>query len=373
MAFRDITAAEWTAQIRVGWIIGNTFDAYGNATGSNWADGGTYADMSVTEMETKWGNPITLRENFDAVKNAGFNAVRIPVTWGKACDEDDNIRADWMARVKEVVDFAVANDLYIILNSHHDDHVFFHFYDKDMERTSRKFVRIWEQIAETFKDYDEKLIFEPLNEPGDVNSELMWQGGTPEIRENINVLNQLFVDTVRKSGGNNARRVLMIACQAAHIYAYDLSIIADLRIPKDTVPDKIIVTVHEYCPHSFANAAGADTATTWSEDNPDDTQPIYQNIDTAYDLFVSKGMPLILGEMGAINKDNLEARARYAEFYVRYAKSKGMPCFWWDNGGLEPSREMADGNWNSPFGLLNRETSEFVFLEIVEGLMRGTA
>ena len=202
---REMTAAELISDIRIGWSLGNTLDAHDGPGGFSWLGGGVYANTSVSDLETGWSRPQATLELITSVKNTGFNAVRIPVTWFKVADNNYIIREDWMARVIEVVDYAVANDMFIIINTHHDDSIF-KLTDDDMEESKKALTIIWEQIAETFKDYNEKLFFEGLNEPRTIGSPDEWRGGTPEERNNLNILNQVFVDTVRTSGGNNGCR-----------------------------------------------------------------------------------------------------------------------------------------------------------------------
>jgi len=356
--FNDIAAVELVASIRVGWSLGNTFDAHS----LDWLGD----RPSVSAMETGWQPSITSKENIDTLKAVGFNAIRIPVTWIKAIDENYIIRHDWMARIKEVVDYAVENDMIIILNSHHCEY-FFSMKDTDLERTKEYFTKIWEQIANTFKDYNEKLIFEGLNEPRTVGSSAEWSGGTPEEHNNVNIINQIFVGTVRKSGGHNNKRILMIPSYAAS--ATETAQRA-LVIPVDSVNDKIIVSIHSYAPWEFALRTGHDRPVEWNADDPNDIHPITQPIDLAYEIFVNRGIPVIIGEMGAINRDNLESRVAWAEFYVSYAKSKRIPCFWWDPN-ISYVTKLQDWGWEETFGIFNRSENEFDHLEIVEALMKG--
>jgi len=365
--FKIISATELVADIRIGWSLGNTLDAHGNPEGFAHLGDGLYANTTVTEMETGWGRPVTTIEHFNAIKEAGFNAIRIPVTWYKACDADLNIREDWMERVKEVVDYAVANDVYILLNSHHDN-ILFGILDSEIEESIIAMEKLWEQIAVTFRDYNEKLVFQGLGEPRTAGSPAEWRGGTPEEQNNLNRLNQVFVDTVRNTGGNNAERVLLIPTYAAS--ANEVAQRA-LVMPEDTVEDRLVVSLHFYEPWAFALRTGEGTVDTWSIDNTDDTRPIMRLVDLAYDVFVSKGIPVIISEMGAINRDNLEARVAWAEFYTSYAKSKGMPCIWWDNGSYWVLRQREWG-WEQTFGLLDRENIVIAHPEIVEALLRAT-
>ena len=366
-AFKEITAAEWAADIRIGWSLGNTLDAHDGPDGFSWLGGGLYENTSVTELETGWGRPLTIPEHFAAINAAGFNAVRIPVTWYKVCDAGLNIRDDWMTRVKEVVDYAVALDMYIIINTHHDD-VLFKLHDSEIEESKKNLAKIWEQIADTFKDYNEKLAFEGLNEPRTIGSAAEWRGGTPEEQSNLNILNQTFVGTVRISGGNNPERVLLVPTYAA---SANEAAQRAFVLPYDTAKNKLIVSLHYYEPFDFALKTGEGSVTSWSADKENDTKPITNALDLAYELFVSKGIPVIMGEMGAINRDNLEARVAWAEFYTAYAKSKGIPCFWWDNGSYWVLRQREWG-WEQTFGLLDRENIIIAHPQIVEALKRGT-
>jgi len=364
----SITAAELVADIRIGWSLGNTLDAHNGPVGFPHLGGGIYANTSVTELETAWGRPLTTKEHFSKLKDAGFNAIRIPVTWYKVCDADLNIREDWMERVKEIADYAAENDMYIVINTHHDD-VLFRLLDDEIEESKKALEKVWTQIANAFIDYDEKLIFESLGEPRTPGSPAEWRGGTEEEHKNLNILNQVFVDTVRNTGGNNAERVLIILTYAA---SANETAQRALEIPNDTAKDKIIVTLHFYEPWNFALRTGEGSATEWSINNELDTRPIERAVDLAHEIFVSKGIPVIIGEMGAINRGNLEARVAWAEFYVSYAKSKGMPCFWWDNGSYWVLRRREWG-WEQTFGLLDRVNIEIAHPEIVDALMRGTS
>lgn len=337
------TAASVAGKIKIGWNLGNTLDS--------------------SPTETSWGNPKTTKANIDGIKKAGFNAIRIPVSWSAHIDSSYKIDEAWMSRVKEVVDYAVANDMYIILNTHHDESVF-KLKDKDLTESSKAIKEIWRQIAEQFKNYDEKLIFEDLNEPRTPGSANEWSGGTKEERDNLNKLHQVFVDTIRATGGNNARRVLMIPGYAASGTGLN-----DLIIPKDSAEGAVIVSVHAYAPYNFAYNFGSGSKKTWDKSDSSDTAEIRNVLDRAHSLFVSKGVPVIIGEFGALNKDdNNSARAELAEYYVSYAKSKGIACFIWDNGYMNATTGLGGGEG---FGLYDRKSNAFKYPEIIEALMRG--
>jgi endoglucanase len=332
--FNDISAEELVAKIKIGWNLGNTLDAPG---------------------ETAWGNPRTKKSNIDEIKNAGFNAVRIPVSWNHHVDKNFNIDPSFMGRVREIVGYAADNDLYILLNTHHDESIF-KFRDNDMEMSKKAFKKIWEQIAGQFKNENEKLVFEGLNEPRTIGGPREWQGGTQEEWDNLNAMEQIFVDVVRASGSNNARRILLVSTYAA---SAEQAAMNGVKIPDDPFNsiNKFAVSVHTYSPYNFALNEGSGKVDTWSKDNSGDTGGIKTPLDRAYNTFVSKGMPVILGEFGALNRNNEEARSEWAEYYVGYAKSKGMPCFWWDDGGN--------------FRLLNRGNNSFYFPAIKDALIKA--
>jgi len=340
----DTTAAELVANIKVGWNLGNTLDC----SGLDWLGN----NPSVSSMETAWGNPVTTKAMITALKNAGFNAIRIPVSWNKAVDANYNIRADWMARVTEIVNYAIDNDMYVLLNTHHDEGIF-KFTNAEKAASLNAFGKIWAQIADNFKNYNEKLIFEALNEPRTIGSAAEWNGGTAEERSVLNEHYQLFVNTVRASGGNNDKRILVINPYGASGIQ---NAINGFVIPTDTKPNKIIVSFHNYAPYNFA-LNDQSTVNTWSQSNTADTSPITDPINLFYNTFVSKNIPVLIGEFGALDKNNESTRATWVKYYTSYAISKGMKCYWWDDGG--------------EFKLLNRSNNTFFFPQIVDGLMNG--
>ena len=144
------TAFEITEDMQIGWNYGNSLDATGG---------------SGLDTETSWGNPKATQEMMDAVKAKGFNTVRLPTTWYPHLDADNNIDPAWMARVHEIVDYAYNNDMYVILNVHHEEWINRADLGTAYNEISTKLKAVWKQIAEEFKDYDQHLIFEGMNEP----------------------------------------------------------------------------------------------------------------------------------------------------------------------------------------------------------------
>lgn len=348
-AIRDITSMELISEMKTGWNLGNTLDStITNPTGSE----------TPSDWETAWGQPVTTKAMIDSVKSQGFNVLRVPVTWeGKFGEAPDyTINADWLARVKEVVDYGIDNDMFVILNMHHEE---WHMPTADNEESAEKILRaLWAQIADYFKGYDEKLIFEGMNEPRLKGTAMEWNGGNQEAREVINQLNAAFVETVRASGGNNEKRHLMIPTYAASTMD---SVLNDFVIPAD---DKVIVSVHAYLPYTFALADNASGTSEWSADNFADTKDIDELMSKLKERYIDKGQAVIIGEYGTRNRTfNTEPRTACAKYYVSKATEAGIPCIWWDNNAFIGNGEN--------FGLFNRTTFEWRFPEIVSAIMEG--
>lgn len=334
-----VTAAEFVKRLKTGWNLGNTLDAQGD-----WISG--------LDTETAWGNPKTTKEMIDAVKKAGFNTVRVPVSWGtNHMDSSNRIDAAWMARVKEVVDYGINNGMYVILNSHHEGGWLIPD-EKNKESSEKRLKDLWKQISETFKNYDEYLIFEGMNEPRVEGSPREWSGGTPEEHEILNGLNQAFVDTVRASGGNNKTRYLMVTPYAA---SGEYSAMSALKIPDDKY---IIVSIHSYSPYNMALNTNSKVSAL-DESGIREIDRLMGNIQRA---FLDKGVPVIIGEFGYINKDNETARAEAVRYYLGEAEKKGIPCIWWDNGSVE-IKPGSEG-----FGILDRKTLKWQYPEILKAL-----
>lgn len=341
MPIRDITSIDLIKEINIGWNLGNTLDATGNA--------------GKLTSETSWGNPITTKEMFDLIKKSGFNTIRIPVTWESHLGEAPEYLIDdkWIARVKEVVDYSIDNDLFTIINIHHEE---WHFPSyENVDQAKDQLVRVWEQIAEYFMGYDEHLIFEGMNEPRMKGTSVEWNGNE-EGYDVINQLNEVFIHTIRNSGGNNKLRHLMIPTYAA---SSDITAFKTFKIPED---NKVIISIHAYTPYNFAlNDKGT---SSWQLDNENDIGEIDRLMNRLDEYFISKGAPVILGEFGARDKnDNINERVSWAKYYIKAAKEVGIPCIWWDNGSFSGSGEN--------FGILSRRDVSLKHPEIVEALMSG--
>lgn len=342
---KDISSVELVKDMKIGWSLGNTLDA-GSQSSKN---------ASPEAIERSWGNPITTKEMIDEVKKAGFNVLRVPTTWDWSTGDapDYKISDEWLARVKEVVDYGMANDMYVILNIHHET-----WHDplvENYEAASDRLKKVWTQIGNYFENYDEHLIFEGLNEPRVRKSDEEWNGGSPETREIVNKLDADFVSTIRSLGGNNKLRHLMIPGYAASSSEVALK---DLKIPEND--DKLIVSVHAYTPYNFALAEGKPGA-IWVSCKEGFTTDIDTLADTLKTLFIDKGQAVIIGEFGARSKDNEKFRAEWAKYYVTKMNTIGVPCVWWDNGGFTGSGEL--------FGLFDRRTFEWKYPLVKEALI----
>ncbi len=350
----DETAMEFVSHIKVGWNLGNTLDAVPMA----------YA--SPTSCESSWGCPVTTKQMIDAVKDAGFNCVRVPVSWGQKMDNTTyQIDENWMNRVQEVVNYVIDNDMYCILNIHHDNTPanYPYFYpDSAHYAQSEKFVTsVWSQVSERFEAYDNHLIFETLNEPRLVGHNNEWwidpnSNDCKDGMDCVNKLNAAALDTIRKSGGNNDKRFVLMPSYAANC---DESTLAGVVMPND---DHIIAEAHAYTPYNFALADEKDGGTpNWSEANGGaDIVNLMKRLQKTY---LSKGIPVIIDEFGASNRNNEDTRAAWAKFYVSQADSYGIPCVLWDNNQF--------GNGSENLGLLNRNNLTIGYPKLLEGIMEG--
>lgn len=343
---RDIPSTELVKEMKVGWNLGNTLDS-------------TITNPKGTELpsdwETAWGQPVTTKAMIDSVAAQGFNVLRVPITWeGKFGEGPDyTIDPDWLARVNEIVDYGIDDDMFVIINVHHEE---WHMPTYENEAAAQEILTaLWAQIADHFKDYNEKLIFEGLNEPRLKGTPMEWNGGNDEARDVINHWNAAFVETVRNSGGNNKLRHLMVTPYAAS--SMD-KVLNDFAVPDD---DKVIVSIHAYLPYTFALADNAQATTEWSADNPADTNDIDMLMANLKDRYLDKGRAVIIGEMGTRNRMNTEARAQCARYYSEAAHNAGIPICWWDNNAFVGGGEN--------FGLFDRKTFEWRYPDIISALM----
>lgn len=344
--FRTLTADEIVAEMGTGWNLGNTMDGH----------------TGFTPLETLWQPYVTTKELITAVHDAGFNTVRVPITWGNMIDDENGyaINEQWMSRVQEIVDYCVSQDMYCIINIHHDGAEqtgWLRVGATDLGPVKEKFAGVWKTIAERFKDYDEHLIFEAMNEVvGPDNTD----AGIKKDMQVIMQLNQIFVDTVRATGGNNAKRWLSVPGRYTNIVnttkeAYGF------EMPKDEA-GSLFLAVHDY--DWLFGLAENMTNRTYSEISAKNLETNMQKLSR----FIDAGYPVILGEYGAIDKNNTTERAYYAEAVNHMCKKIGIVPVWWDAGAF--NHEDAD-KADFCFTLIRRDTYELMYPEVTYGIMRG--
>ena len=353
----DNDAMALMKKMKCGWNLGNTFEAFSGYT----------LRCEGIAMETAWGAPKATRKLISAVREAGFNAVRIPVSWHNHVDGNDRIDTDWLARVRQVAGLALEQDMYVIVNVHHDnDERWFYPDEEHYGRSSAYLAAVWAQLAEAFSDCDDRLILESMNEPRLVGTPDEWtwnrqSGRCLEAAGCINRLNQLFVDTVRSAGGNNAVRYLAVPAYCASPWAA-----ADqaFQLPKDTAENRIIVEAHAYTPYSFALDPDSPDSTFDLDRDGNKKAEITRFLNLLYDRFVAKGIPVVMDEFGAVNKsENTRDRISFTAWYVASAGARGIPCFWWDNHNFTGGGER--------FGLLDRRSCSWVYPGIVRAIMEN--
>jgi aryl-phospho-beta-D-glucosidase BglC (GH1 family) len=350
------SAVQLAAKIQLGWNLGNSLEAIGG--------------------ETAWGNPKATKALIDLVRANGFNAIRIPVSYDQylANATTAQLKAEWLARVKEVVQYAIDNDMYVIVNIHWDNGwLENNCTEAKKSATNAKQKAFWEQIATTLRGFDEHLIFASANEPKVANATEMAV---------LTSYHQTFIDAVRSTGGKNAYRTLVIQGPDTDIEKTNKLM---LTLPTDKVADRMMMEVHYYTPYQFTlmdkdadwgkmfyywgagNHSTTDTERnpTWGEEA--DLAKLFKSMKTQ---FVDKGIPVILGEFGAIRRTNLTgsnlalhlaSRAYYLHYVVKQAKANGMVPFYWDEGNLG----------SNGFGIFNRNNTTVADTQALKGLLDG--
>lgn len=362
--WHELGQEEITAAMGLGWNLGNQLEA---------SKGGWPSEIA-------WGNPVVSENLIKAVKEQGFSMVRIPVSYldkiGAA--PDYTIDEFWLDRIQQVVDYVINNDMYAIINIHGDG-----YYtvdkawllcaedDEKQKEIKEKYEAVWKQIAERFKNYDEHLIFESMNE------EFNGSYNTPDAAAyaNINAYNQIFVDTVRKTGSNNTKRWLLVPGWNTNV-EYTAGNYGFV-IPEDSLCEaegkRLMISVHFYDPYNFTLDENASSQTTqWGKyavenyDNWGQESYVDSVMKKLNDVFVSKGYPVIIGEMGVINKTQADAsftefRRYWAEYVVMAAKNNGCIPVYWDNGY----------NGDKGLGLFDRTTYAVTQPELIEAMLRA--
>lgn len=317
--------------------LGNSLDAHGASKHKE--------TPTVEDYETYWHNPPISDALLQAVKEAGIELVRIPVTWEEHLDEDGRVDASWIDRVDHVVRSALDLGLYVIVDTHHESWLDL---SADREAAERKFAELWEQIASRFADCGEKLLFEGVNEPRLRGGELEWTGGNENLRDRVDRLNQLFVKTVRSSGGqNNEERWLLLATYANQ---------ADEEALRALIlPDKrCIASVHLYEPYDFCQK---DNGTAQWDPEGKGAKKLASAWERIRKCLTRRGIPVIITECGCIDKGNEADRVLWVQAFRKGAKSCHAACIWWDNG--------------NEYRMLDRKTGKAYFPRLLQAFIQN--
>ncbi|MBQ6173585.1 MAG: glycoside hydrolase family 5 protein [Clostridia bacterium] len=344
-------AFEAVRRMGAGWCLGNTLDAMKRGVPPG-------EIVPPGEAETAWHNPPASPALFRAVREAGFGAVRVPVTWIQHMDAAGRVDPAWMDRVEEVVRDVLDAGLFCLLNVHHDagSHGWLQATGDCHREMGARFDGLWRQIAERFAETDGRLIFEGFNEMLDGRGH--WTLTDDETAYAAhNRWNQRFVDTVRSAGGMNAERVLSVQTYSAGNAARTLE---HFRMPADTVPGRIILQTHNYDPEGFCWRRAENRVMRGDWGGEEDEREQDRLFDALGAFAAARHAPLIVGEFGSEDKTgeaNRQARARHAGSFTRKAGERGIACFWWDCG------------W---FALFDRRTSAQTQPEIIRALTKKT-
>jgi aryl-phospho-beta-D-glucosidase BglC (GH1 family) len=325
------TATSVVAAMQPGWNLGNSLDAVGGETG--------------------WGNPVITQDLINNIKAQGFKSIRLPVNWFERQGGAPGYTIDpaYLSRVKEVVDWAVAADLYVLINVHHDSWKWAAAMPTDHDNVLNRFNATWTQIAGTFRGSSTKVLFESINEP-----QFCWPGPKPDVcskddhdaetAQLLHELNTSFHQIVRSSGGNNASRVLVLP--TLHTSS-DQARINELLATFDALDDpNLAATTHFYGYWPFSvNIAGA---TRYDAQTQNDMTGV---LDRNADSFVARGIPVIIGEFGLLGFDKHTGtveqgeKLKFFEYFGYYARTKGLTTMWWDNG---QHFNRATNQWKDP-------------------------
>ncbi|SEP12641.1 Aryl-phospho-beta-D-glucosidase BglC, GH1 family [Flavobacterium sp. CF108] len=350
------TAVQLAGKIKLGWNIGNTMEAIGG--------------------ETAWGNPKVTKALIDAVKANGFNAIRIPCSWNQYVENSATakIKTEWLDRVKEVVQYCVDNDMYVLVNIHWDGGwLENNITEAKKVENNAKQKAFWEQIATHLRGFDEHLLFASANEPAVEDAAQMAV---------LTSYHQTFINAVRSTGGKNAYRTLVVQGPTTDIEKTNKLMTA---LPTDSAANRMMVEVHYYSPWNFAGLTKDETwgkmfyywganyhSTTDTERNATygEEADLEKNFKLMKTQFVDKGIPVLLGEFGAIRRTtltgdaltlHLASRAYYLKMVVKTAKANGLLPFYWDEGSLG----------NNGFGIFKRSDNTVFDTQALTALKEG--
>ena len=311
----ELDARDAVARMGLGINIGNTLD-------------------NTTTWETGWGNPRITKEYVESLARLGFKTVRLPVAWDTYAVAG-RIQPEKLQRVGEVVDWITAAGMFCVLNIHWDggwidSSAKEHFpstYATFSAAAEQKYRAYWTQIASFFASKNQRLILEALNEETKFDN----AGSPQKAYATLTHVNQLFIDTVRKAGGNNGKRLLIVTGYSTDITKTSSS---DYVLPQDTVPHRLFISVHYYTPWTFCgmteDADWGKMAPTWG--SPSDVAELERLFDMMRDFCTRNDIPAFIGEFGVVDKKESASRVRWLSAVFAAARSRKMVPVLWDTG-----------------------------------------
>lgn len=384
MTGMELTAKQWNAQVTAGWNLGNTLESAptgwdGNSTNIGWQK------SYDTGAEVGWGNPKTTQAMITALKTAGFNAVRIPVRW--ACHIKDantmEISADWLARVKEVVDYAISQDMYVIINTHHDMWLEYQATPGMKVTNNQRLSKLWTNIANYFANYDGHLAFAGTNE---VHMKDDWGAPAAANLAVQNSYNQTFIEAVRATGGKNYYRHLIVQTWACNP---DFGLDGGLVVPTDVEANgnsRMSVEFHYYTPYDYCSGnKGTGYYNYWGKNytgarpdgagvSPSNETTMNNFLDKVVTQWGNLGLGIVMGEWGisdrytnSLDKNKIhDNMTYYCTCLIKEARTRGIATFIWDNNVF--------GNGTEKFGVFDRKSSPVMNDKcpwITSGIMAG--
>jgi endoglucanase len=354
---RNITTMQQVYDMGLGINLGNTFDSAGD-----WI-------TSAQQQETAWGSPVITEAMIAKYAEAGFRSVRIPVTWSNinVMLQNYTINPYLLDRVQQVVDWVIGNGMYAIVNMHHDSFVGTLFPTDEIE-AFKKYEAIWTQICERFKGYNDYLMFESLNEPGFDTIWNQYDGGNNQNQKRafdmLNRINQQFVDIVRSSGGSNAYRHLLISTYYTNI---DHSTNGLTKVPNDP-RGRCAMSVHYYTPWNWVGLEKDESwgKAQWEWGTPQDIKFLQDELDKVYNYYVTKGVPVIIGEYGMCSVKNKHDSDLWTIMVADETFKRNMCPMLWDV-------QLTNEQLLQPNAFYDRRTLTFVNQEVLAGFQAISA
>ena len=333
-----------------GFNLGNSFDCY-NSTNPK-------EILTPDDQLTLCGNPVPTRETITKIKQSGFKTIRLPVNWMHFINELDEVNSDWMSRVKEAVDWAIRSNMYCILTISDDEECWL----SEGEKAKKRYINLWKQIAKEFIEYDQHLIFESMS-LGNYNDYIILLS-----------LTQAFVDTIRDSGGNNYKRLLLINGLNSD---FDSTCTTKYKLPYDPA-NKLGISINYYFPDRFTKEP-EDNKWTWIDDlgqlqviepftkwgEKSDYTDMVSYFETLRTFFIKREIPVIINKTGVLTKQNKEPESirRYLKFLFSLSYSyKGIMTCLWDTS----NQSIGDYNY------FNRENNQWYDEQIRSGFKNIT-